>query len=710
MILAKERLTPQQKKENKDKRKKELKQLFDKVYLLSYPIPRYIKYVDAWKNLNCMYVTTVLNCPVGYLPLDQLLDQLSLEDLAKLKASSKIPIDDNYHFPNVYAPHWPQITVLEQAIDSLDYLQVSLVDAAKWASSQKSFLEYGKTLSPHTLRNINNRIYEDRQAWHKDPNNLKKVEIENKKKKERLEKQEQQLLDDIQERLDSSDKVITSKDLTDDIPVPNNKSQELLNKNIVFEPNEGPQTEFLAAPEREVLYGGAAGGGKSYGLLADPMRYFGHKQFNGLILRRTNDELRELVWKSQELYPLAYPGSKWQEKKSQWLFPSGARLWMTYLEREEDVLRYQGQAFSYIGFDELTQHATPFAWNYMRSRLRTTAPDLPIYMRATSNPGGPGHQWVKRMFIDPAPFNEAFPATDIDTGKVLSYPKTHAKSGEPLFYRKFIPATLKDNPYLFEEGSYEANLLSLPEMQKRQLLEGDWAIADGAAFKEFRHSVHVIPPFDIPYSWRKFRSCDFGYSSHSAVHWYAIDPQYETLYVYRELYVTQHTAKQLAEKILDLEEDDNVDYGILDSSCWHKRGQIGPSIAEEMISMGCRWRPSDRTNGARVAGRNRLHELLRVEEIEVETDEGDDSVLVEEIPGIIFFNTCRQIIADLPVIPTDPKGTDDIDPRFASDHAYDSIRYGIMSRPRSSSPFDDWGMYEKSAKDSWSPASRTFGY
>ena len=710
MILAKERLTPQQKKENKDKRKKELKQLFDKVYLLSYPIPRYIKYVDAWKNLNCMYVTTVLNCPVGYLPLDQLLDQLSLEDLAKLKASSKIPIDDNYHFPNVYAPHWPQITVLEQAIDSLDYLQVSLVDAAKWASSQKSFLEYGKTLSPHTLRNINNRIYEDRQAWHKDPNNLKKVEIENKKKKERLEKQEQQLLDDIQDRLDSSDKVITSKDLTDDIPVPNNKSQELLNKNIVFEPNEGPQTEFLAAPEREVLYGGAAGGGKSYGLLADPMRYFGHKQFNGLILRRTNDELRELVWKSQELYPLAYPGSKWQEKKSQWLFPSGARLWMTYLEREEDVLRYQGQAFSYIGFDELTQHATPFAWNYMRSRLRTTAPDLPIYMRATSNPGGPGHQWVKRMFIDPAPFNEAFPATDIDTGKVLSYPKTHAKSGEPLFYRKFIPATLKDNPYLFEEGSYEANLLSLPEMQKRQLLEGDWAIADGAAFKEFRHSVHVIPPFDIPYSWRKFRSCDFGYSSHSAVHWYAIDPQYETLYVYRELYVTQHTAKQLAEKILDLEEDDNIDYGILDSSCWHKRGQIGPSIAEEMISMGCRWRPSDRTNGARVAGRNRLHELLRVEEIEVETDEGDDSVLVEEIPGIIFFNTCRQIIADLPVIPTDPKGTDDIDPRFASDHAYDSIRYGIMSRPRSSSPFDDWGMYEKSAKDSWSPASRTFGY
>lgn len=113
-------------------------------------------------------------------------------------------------------------------------------------------------------------------------------------------------------------------------------------QDVIFAPNPGPQTEFLAASEREVLFGGAAGGGKSIGLLADPMRYFGIPAFNGLLLRRTNDELRELVWKSQELYPKAYPGAKWQEKKSQWTFPSGARLWMTYLERDDDVLRYQG--------------------------------------------------------------------------------------------------------------------------------------------------------------------------------------------------------------------------------------------------------------------------------------------------------------------------------------------------------------------------------
>ena len=120
---------------------------------------------------------------------------------------------------------------------------------------------------------------------------------------------------------------------------------------------------------------------------------------NALILRRTNDELREIIHKSQEIYPQAYPGAKWMEKKSQWTFPSGARIWMTYLEQEKDVLRYQGQAFTYIGFDELTQYPTPYAWDYLRSRLRTADPSLPVYMRGTTNPGGPGHNWVKKMFM-----------------------------------------------------------------------------------------------------------------------------------------------------------------------------------------------------------------------------------------------------------------------------------------------------------------------
>ena len=463
---------------------------------------------------------------------------------------------------------------------------------------------------------------------------------------------------------------------------------------VIFKPNEGPQTDFLASTEREVLYGGAAGGGKSYALIADPVRYFSNKNFNGILLRRTNDELRELIWKTQEMYPEIYKGAKWSERKSQWTFPSGARLWMTYLDRDEDVLRYQGQAFTWIGFDELTQHPTPFAFNYMRSRLRTTDPTLPLCIRATTNPGGPGHGWVKKMFLDPSPANTRFCPRDLESGEELRYPKGHAKEGEPLFYRRFIPATLMDNPYLAEDGMYEANLLSLPEQQRRQLLEGDWMVADGAAFPEFSQKIHVVEPFDIPDTWMKFRSCDFGYTTYSAVHWFAVDPAFETLYVYRELYLSKHTARMLAKEVLKAEMGEKINYGVLDSSTWHKRGHTGPSIAEEMIAEGCRWRPSDRTAGSRVAGKNRLHELLKA-------DEGT------ELPGIVFFDTCRQIIADMQVIPSCPKGSDDIDVRYASDHAYDSIRYGIMSRPRSKSIFD---FGEGMDRTTWQPKDPVFGY
>ena len=211
------------------------------------------------------------------------------------------------------------------------------------------------------------------------------------------------------------------------------------------------------------------------------------------------------------MYAKAYPQAKWQEKKAQWVFPSGANLGMTYLERDEDVLRYQGQAFSYIAFDELTQHSTPFAWNYMRSRLRTTDQDLPLFMRATTNPGGPGHMWVKQMFIDPAPAGKKFAATNIETGEDLVYPEGHDKEGQPLFMRRFIPASLKDNPYLMQDGQYEANLLALPEMQRRQLLEGDWAVADGAAGPEFKSDSQTRESVEVPSAWRQCRLGEYGY-------------------------------------------------------------------------------------------------------------------------------------------------------------------------------------------------------
>ena len=490
-----------------------------------------------------------------------------------------------------------------------------------------------------------------------------------------------------------SDDTEIKEKATESLPETYSKKNEA-SQEVLFKPNPGPQTEFLAAPEREVLYGGAAGGGKTYSLIVDPLRYCNNSNMNGLILRRTNDELREIIHKSQEMYPKAFPGAKWMEKKSQWTFPSGARIWMTYLEQEKDVLRYQGQAFTYIGFDELTQYPTAYAWDYLRSRLRTADTTLPVFMRGTTNPGGPGHGWVKKMFIDPAPANKAFWATDITTGETLKYPKGHSKENEPLFKRRFIPAKLMDNPFLYKQGDYEAMLLSLPETQRRQLLEGSWDVAEGAAFSEFDRRFHVTEPYQIPDNWRKFRACDYGYSSYSGVLWFAVDPATEQLVVYREMYVTKHTAKDLAFAILDAEKGDGqISYGVLDSSCWHKRGDTGPSLAEQMISVGCRWRPSDRSKGSRVAGKNEIHRRLKVDEFTEES-------------GLVMFNTCTNLIAQLPIIPLDKNNSEDVDTK-TEDHLYDALRYGIMTRPRSKSIFD---FDPAKMPTSWNPADKVFGY
>jgi len=461
---------------------------------------------------------------------------------------------------------------------------------------------------------------------------------------------------------------------------------------VIFQPNPGPQTAFLAASEQEVLYGGAAGGGKSFAIIADPVRSLNNPNFRGLLLRRTTEELRELISASKELYPKAIPGIRFLERDKTWVAPSGATLWMSYLDADDDVMRYQGQAFSWIGFDELTQWSSPYAWNYMRSRLRVTANSgLKTYMRSTSNPGGPGHAFVKKLFVDPAPPNTPFWATDIDTGEVLTWPKGHSRAGEPLFKRKFIPAKLFDNPYLSSDGMYEANLLSLPEHQRKRLLEGDWDINEGAAFPEFNRHLHVVEPFEIPHAWPKFRAADYGYGSNTGVLWFTVSPA-EQLIIYRELYVSKVTAWDLADMILEAESGEKIRYGVLDSSLWHNRGDRGPSLAEQMISKGCRWRPSDRSRGSRVAGKNEIHRRLQVDEFTGEAK-------------MVIFNTCKSLISQLPSIPLDRNNPEDVDTK-AEDHLYDALRYGIMSRPRSSI----WDYNPMTSGERFKMSDSKFGY
>jgi len=395
-----------------------------------------------------------------------------------------------------------------------------------------------------------------------------------------------------------------------------------------------------------------------------------------LLLRRTLDELREIEAITKDLYPQAIPDAKYKEREKTWVFPSGATLWLSYLDKDDDVKRYQGHAFQWIGFDELTHWSSPYAWNYLYSRLRSDK-GTGLYMRATSNPGSIGHFWVKKMFIDPAVWGQSFWATDPDTNEIMRYPEDHSVEslrGKPLMKRRFIPARLSDNPYLAEDGRYEANLLGLPEQQRRQLLEGDWDLSEGAAFTEFNRKIHVIEPFDIPDHWPKFRACDYGYGSFSGVLWFAVAPD-EQLVVYRELYVSKVTATDLADMIIEIEAEagERMNYGVLDSSLWHQRGDRGPSLAEQMNKKGCRWRPSDRSRGSRVAGKNEVHRRLQVDEF-------------TEEPRLVIFENCRHLIEQLPSIPLDKNNPEDVDTK-SEDHLYDALRYGVMTRPKSTHSF-----------------------
>jgi hypothetical protein len=441
--------------------------------------------------------------------------------------------------------------------------------------------------------------------------------------------------------------------------------QELVgNREIVFQPNEGPQEEFLSSSERDVLYGGAAGGGKSFALLADPLRYCINGNHRGLLLRRTLDELTELIDKSRQLYPKAFPGAKFRESKSTWHFPSGATIWFTYLDKDKDVTRFQGQAFNWIGIDEITQYPTPYVWDYLRSRLRSTDPELQksLYMRCTANPGGIGGWWIKKMYIDMGEHNKPFPASDVETGKPFYWPQGHEKEGQPLFYRRFIPARLTDNPYLMADGQYESMLRSLPEIERKRLLDGDWDVADGCAFPEFVRAKHVVESFELPTNWPRIRAADYGYSSPSCILWGAIDWD-NNIWIYRELYVKQLTAEQLADRILEAEQLDPLPhYTVLDASCWNKTG-FGPSIAETMMRCGVRWTPSDRN---RIQGKMEIHRRL-----------ADDPRTNE--PRLRVFSTCSNTVKQLAAIPLSKTNSEDVDTK-AEDHAYDALRYMLMTR------------------------------
>ena len=474
-------------------------------------------------------------------------------------------------------------------------------------------------------------------------------------------------------KLDNKETSKEGKVLTEDTieNLPKNVKEEAL-ENVIFRPNDGPQTDFLAAPETDVLYGGAAGGGKSYAMLVDPLRFAHRAAHRALVLRRSMPELRELIDKSRELYPKAFPGCKFREVEKIWTFPSGAKLEFGFLERDADVYRYQGQAYSWIGFDEITHLSTEFSWNYLASRLRTTDPEITPYMRCTANPGGAGATWVKKRYVNPSEPNQSF-------------------TGQDGLTRRFIPARLEDNPYLATDGRYEQMLKALPDVQRKQLLEGNWDITEGAAFTEFDVMEHVITPFEIPVGWERVKGIDYGYASESACVWGAVDPTDGTLIIYRELYRKGLTGVDLAQMITNMELIDPYSVpGVLDTAAWNRTGTTGPTVGETLQRAGHKLRRADKN---RIQGKIQIHEYLRVQP--------------SGRPKIQIFNSCPNLIRELQSLPLDKSNPEDVD-THAPDHAYDALRYLIMSRPKVNDIFSQFRNMRM--EQAYTPVDAEFGY
>ena len=564
--------------------------------------------------------------------------------------------------------------LLDESISSLSeglvFIRSKLGDDAKIShQTLKNYLEKsgGKATRQYTYHSKVKAKMSAKKAFNQKKDTVKSLEKKLTKAKTQLKRKTTVLkkLDEPAEAVTKEGKVIDLETL------PQNVKAEVQD-NVIFAPNEGPQTEFLAAAETDVLYGGAAGGGKSYAMLVDPLRYAHRAAHRALIIRRSMPELRELIDKSRELYPKAFPGCKYREVEKLWNFPSGAKIEFGFLERDADVYRYQGQAYSWIGFDEITHLPTEFSWNYLASRLRTTDSEITPYMRCTANPGGVGAHWVKNRYIEPSDPDKSFVGKDGLT-------------------RKFIPARLEDNPFLATDGRYEQMLKALPPTQRKQLLEGNWDVNEGAAFTEFSIEEHVIPPFEIPIHWDRVKGIDYGYASESACIWATIDPSDGTLIVYRELYKKGLTGEDLGYKITEMELEDPMSVqGVLDTAAWSRTGTTGPTVGETLVRQGHKLRRADKN---RIQGKIQIHEYLRLQP--------------SGRPRIQIFSSCPSLIRELQGIPLDKSNPEDVD-THAPDHAYDALRYLIMSRPRVIDPLAQ--LRHMRLEQAYTPADADFGY
>lgn len=471
-----------------------------------------------------------------------------------------------------------------------------------------------------------------------------------------------------------------------------------------WKPNSHPQREFLSLPDdiNQALYGGAAGGGKTEGLLMYPIIHKRHENphFHGIIFRKTFPQVEQsLVMESQKLYPVL--GAVYNATKHYWQFPAGGILRFGYIQYEKDVYNYQSAAFDYIAFDELT-HFTEFMFKYMMSRLRSAKySGLTPINRNGSNPGNVGHSWVRKLFVEPG----------INGYEVINSVDSDGHS----YKRIFIPAKATDNPDINE--SYMEELRNLPEADRKALMDGDWWAYAGQVFPELRtqhypgepdNALHVIEPFEIPTWWPKIITVDWGYSAMAYVAWGAISPDLR-LYIYREYGVRQKSIAEWASNAARLSQyDGEIKTVVIDPSA-RKHDVTAQSILEQWIKYSG-FKQTELGDNDRIGGKQLIHDFLRwqpkpAKKIPVVGYSSDEFSRIyrnygpeqaknyqlmfapetqeTNIPFLQIFNTCHFLIEALQSCVYEESGKDGKKPEdikeFDGDDPIDTLRYKLKA-------------------------------
>jgi len=435
------------------------------------------------------------------------------------------------------------------------------------------------------------------------------------------------------------------------------------------------QGQALMTDANELLYGGAAGGGKSQLMRFAAIKWcLENPGLQVYLFRRKYPDLMSNHMEGPKGFRALLAGleaanyCRILNGGKEIRFWNGSKIWLRHLQYTKTLSSYQGTEIHVLLMDEVT-HFEDAHYRFLRSRVRLGAWRPPEQNKGffpriicSANPGGIGHHWVKSSFVDQGPF------------RIL---RTDPLEGG--MRRQFIPALSNDNPALLrDDPDYLDRLRGLGDpLLVRAMLDGDWDIVAGAMFGEmWRKDKHIIKPFSIPYGWGFWRGGDDGFVAPASLHWFSQNPDTKQIIVCREFYKPNQHAPQLGETTTRIDREIMVRRGteegylnetltgILDSAAFSKTGASQTTRGQQMNDLGCNWKASVKGPGSRVQRVRNLGRLLDVDQ-------------VTGNPGIVFFDTCVNAIRTIPTLPRDENDVEDIDTN-AEDHAFDSVTYGLQ--------------------------------